>query len=107
MNAICKIHWSKSLCLQSGFSASRPILRMVPRCGRFWRPPSFGYWPVSLFGSAIIAAPPGMALSLIVLLYVAGRIGYELGGIAAAAVPVIAFLAIEACLFATRSLPPT
>jgi hypothetical protein len=48
-----------------------------------------------------------MALSLIVLLYVAGRIGYELGGIAAAAVPVIAFLAIEACLFATRSLPPT
>jgi len=51
---------------------------------------------------------PGMALSMIVLLYVASRIGYEVGGITAAAVPVVAFLAIEACLFrATRSLPPT
>lgn len=48
---------------------------------------------------------PGMALSMIVLMYVAGRIGYEVGGSAGAAVPVVAFLAIEAFLFrATRPL---
>ncbi len=48
---------------------------------------------------------PGMALSMIVLIYVAGRIGYEVGGLAGAAVPVVAFLAIEAFLFrATRPL---
>jgi hypothetical protein len=44
---------------------------------------------------------PGMALSVIVLLYVAARIGYEVGGFAGAAVPVVAFLAIEAFLFRT------
>ena len=49
---------------------------------------------------------PGMALSMIVLLYVAGQIGYEAGGFARAAIPVVAFLAIEVCLFrATRPLP--
>ncbi len=48
---------------------------------------------------------PGMALSMIVLLYVAGRIGYEVGGFVGAAVPVVAFLAVEAFLFrATRPL---
>jgi hypothetical protein len=40
-----------------------------------------------------------MALSMIVLLYVAGRIGFDVGGSIGAAVPVIAFLAIEAFLF--------
>ena len=45
-------------------------------------------------------------LSLIVLLYVAGRIGYEVGGFVGAAIPVAAFLAIEAYLFrATRPKP--
>lgn len=48
---------------------------------------------------------PGMALSMIVLLYVASRIGYEVGGFVGAAVPVVGFLAIEAFLFrATRPL---
>jgi len=48
---------------------------------------------------------PGMALGLMVLLYVAGRIGYEVGGVVGAAVPIVAFLAIEAFLFrATRPL---
>jgi hypothetical protein len=48
---------------------------------------------------------PGMALSMIVLLYVACRIGYEGDGFVGAVVPVVAFLAIEAFLFwATRPL---
>jgi hypothetical protein len=47
-----------------------------------------------------------MALSMIVLLYVAGRIGYEIGGFAGAAIPLVAFLAIEFFLFrGTRPLP--
>lgn len=51
---------------------------------------------------------PGMALGLIVLLYVAGRIGYEIAGFAGAAVPVVAFLMIEVFLFrATRPLRPS
>ena len=46
---------------------------------------------------------PGTAAGMIVLLYVVGRIGYEIGGLVGAAVPIVAFLAIEAFLFrATR-----
>jgi hypothetical protein len=37
---------------------------------------------------------PGMALSMIVLLYVAGRIGYEVGGFIGAVIPVVAFLLV-------------
>jgi hypothetical protein len=48
---------------------------------------------------------PGMALSMIVLLYVAGRFGYDIGGFVGAVIPVVVFLAIEAFLFrATRPL---
>jgi len=46
---------------------------------------------------------PGMAVSLIVLVYVVSCFGYELGGSAGAVVPVALFLAVEAYLFwATR-----
>jgi hypothetical protein len=46
-----------------------------------------------------------MALSMIVLLYVAARIGYDVGGFVGATIPVAAFLVIEAFLFrATRPL---
>ena len=46
---------------------------------------------------------PGMALSMIVLLYVASRFGYETAGVTGAVAPVALFLAIEAYLFrATR-----
>ena len=48
---------------------------------------------------------PGMALSMMVLLYVAGRVGYKIGGFVGAVLPVVVFLAIEAYLFrATRPL---
>jgi hypothetical protein len=42
---------------------------------------------------------PGMAMSMIILLYVAARIGGEIAGGLGAAAPVAAFLAIEAVLF--------
>ncbi|MGH7025096.1 MAG: hypothetical protein ACREEB_16120 [Caulobacteraceae bacterium] len=44
---------------------------------------------------------PGMALAMIVLLYVAARFGGELAGPAGAAAPVVLFLIIEAVLFWT------
>lgn len=42
---------------------------------------------------------PGMALSMIVLLYVVSRFGYELAGTTGAIVPLALFFAIEAVLF--------
>lgn len=69
-----------------------------------WILARFAFW-IGYHRSAAMRGlgAPGMALSLIVLLYVAGRIGYEAGGIVAAAAPIVAFLAIEAFLFrATR-----
>lgn len=42
---------------------------------------------------------PGMALSMIVLLYVTSRFGREIAGTVGAIAPVAAFLAIEAVLF--------
>ncbi|RDU96509.1 MAPEG family protein [Trinickia dinghuensis] len=50
---------------------------------------------------------PSMAISMIVLLYVASRFGREIAGVVGAAVPVVAFLAIEAVLFwGTRPSTP-
>ena len=50
---------------------------------------------------------PGLALSLIVLLYVSARFGFELAGPVGAVVPVVLFLGIEGFLFwATRSPEP-
>ncbi|MBV8681309.1 MAG: hypothetical protein JO111_00440 [Caulobacteraceae bacterium] len=42
---------------------------------------------------------PGMAMSMIILLYVVARFGYDLAGAPGAIAPVAAFLAIEAALF--------
>ena len=72
-----------------------------------WVLARFAFW-IGYHRSAAMRGlgAPGMALSMIVLLYVAGRIGYEVGGFAGAAIPVVAFLVIEVCLFrATRPLP--
>ncbi|HEY3908428.1 MAG TPA: hypothetical protein VGM07_00895 [Stellaceae bacterium] len=71
-----------------------------------WILARFAFW-IGYHRSAALRGlgAPGMALSLIVLLYVASRIGYEAGGSVAAAAPIVAFLAIEAFMFrATRPL---
>lgn len=48
---------------------------------------------------------PGMAISMIVLLYVTSRFGYEIAGTAGAIAPLVVFFAIEAVLFwGTRPL---
>jgi hypothetical protein len=45
------------LVFAAGLSGPQPIPRMARQCGLCSRPPLFGYWPASLFGSAIIGAP--------------------------------------------------
>jgi len=94
----------------AAYSPDGSAMRAVMATTVVWILARFAFW-IGYHRSAAVRGigAPGMALSLIVLLYVAGRIGYEVGGIVGAAVPVIAFLAIEVFLFrATRSsLPPT
>ena len=82
-------------------------MRTVVATTVVWILARFAFW-IGYHRSAAMRGlgAPGMALSLIVLLYVIGRIGYEVAGLLGAAVPIVAFLTIEAFLFrATRPLP--
>ena len=85
--------------LQPGFSVfsffpDGSSMRAVLATTVVWILARFAFW-IGYHRSAAMRGlgAPGMALSLIVLLDVAGRIGYELGGFVGAAVPVVAFLA--------------
>jgi hypothetical protein len=90
-----------------GLAAYSPdgfAMRAVLATAVVWIFARFAFW-VGYHWSAAMRGlgAPGMALSMIVLLYVAGRFGYDVGGFVGATVPVVAFLAIEAFLFrATR-----
>lgn len=65
----------------------------------FW----IGYHRSAAMRGAGIA---GMAMSLLVLVYVAGRIGFDFAGVAGAVIVIAAFLLFEAFLFrATRGSP--
>jgi hypothetical protein len=92
-----------------GLAAYAPdgaAMRAVLATTAVWILARFAFW-IGYHRSAALRGlgAPGMALSLIVLLYVAGRIGYEFGGIAGAAAPITAFFAIEAILFRTTWSP--
>jgi hypothetical protein len=91
----------------AAYCPDNSAMRAVLATTIVWVLARFAFW-IGYHRSAAMRGlgAPGMALSLIVLLYVAGRIGYEVGGLVGAAVPIVAFLALEAYLFrATRSLP--
>lgn len=93
----------------AAYSQDRSAMRAVLATTVVWVLARFAFW-IGYHRSAAMRSlgAPGMALSMIVLLYVAGRIGYEVGGLVGAAVPIVLFLVIEVCLFrATRPLPPT
>ena len=94
----------------AAYSPDGSAMRAVMATTVVWIVARFAFW-IGYHRSAAMrgVGAPGMALSLIVLLYVAGRIGYEVGGIVGAAVQVIAFLAIEVFLFRAirSSLPAT
>lgn len=93
----------------AAYSPDGSAMRAVLATTVVWILARFAFW-IGYHRSAAMrgAGAPGMALSMIVLLYVAGRIGFDLGGFVGAAVPVAAFIAIEAFLFrATRSTRTT
>jgi hypothetical protein len=93
----------------AAYSPDGSSMRAVLATTVVWILARFAFW-IGYHHSAAMRGlgAPGVALILIVLLYVAARIGYEVGGFVGAAVPVAAFFAIEAYLFrATRpSHPP-
>jgi MAPEG family len=91
------------------YSPDGSAMRAVLATTAVWMLARFAFW-IGYHQSAVMRGlgAPGMALSMIVLLYVAGRIGFEVGGAVGAAVPVAGFLAIEAFLFrATQPLRST
>ena len=93
----------------AAYSPDGSAMRAVLATTVVWILARFAFW-IGYHRSAAMrgAGAPGMALSMLVLLYVAGRIGFDLGGFVGAAVPVAAFIAIEAFLFrATRSTRTT
>jgi hypothetical protein len=90
----------------AAYSQDGAAMRAVLATTVVWILARFAFW-IGYHRSAALRGlgAPGMALSLIVLLYVAFRIGYQAGGFVVAAAPIVAFLAIEAFLFrATRPL---
>jgi hypothetical protein len=94
----------------AAYSPDGAAMRAVLATTVVWILARFAFW-IGYQRSAAMRGlgAPGMALSLIVLLYVAFRIGYEAGGFVAGAATIVAFLVIEAFLFrATRplQLPP-
>jgi len=91
----------------AAYSPNGSAMRAVLATAVVWILTRFAFW-IGYHRSAAMRGlgAPGMALSMIVLLYVVGRIGYEIGGFVGAAAPIVAFLAIEVRLFqATRPLP--
>ena len=75
-------------------------MRAVMATTVVWIVARFAFW-IGYHWSAAMRGlgAPGMALSMIVLLYVAARIGFDGGGFLGAAVPIAAFVAIEVFLF--------
>lgn len=91
----------------AAYSPSAASMRSVEATTVVWILARFAFW-LGYHRSAAMRGlgAPGMAMTMIVLLYVTSRFGGEIAGTAGAAAPVLAFLAIEAVLFWTTSRPP-
>jgi hypothetical protein len=75
-------------------------MRAVEATTIVWIAARFAFW-IGYHRSAAMrgAGAPGVAMGLIVLVYVGGRIGFEMAGAAGASAVVALFLLIEAFLF--------
>ncbi|MDB5640943.1 MAG: hypothetical protein JWN07_260 [Hyphomicrobiales bacterium] len=84
----------------AAFSQDGADMRAVLATAVVWVLARFAFW-IGYHQSAAMRGlgAPGLALSLLVLLYVAGRFGYELAGVPGAVAPIAAFALIEAALF--------
>jgi hypothetical protein len=93
----------------AAYSPDGSAMRAVVATTVVWILTRFAFW-IGYHRSAAMRGwgAPGMALSMVVLLYVTGRIGYDIGGLVGASIPITVFSAIEAGLFwmMRRPLPP-
>lgn len=82
------------------YSPGGDAMRAVLATAIVWIMARFAFW-IGYHRSAAMrgAGAPGMMVSLLVLLYVGARIGFDVAGMAGATALVIAFLLIEALLF--------
>jgi hypothetical protein len=93
----------------AAYCADGNAMRVVEATTATWIISRWAFW-LGYHRSAAMRGlgAPSMALSLIVLLYVAARIGGEVAGTAGAVGIIVAFLAFEALLFrATRAKAPS
>jgi uncharacterized MAPEG superfamily protein len=84
----------------AAYSPDGSAMRAVVATTVVWIVARAAFW-VGYHRSAALRGlgAPGMAISVIVLLYVASRFGREIAGTVGAIVPVVVFFAIEAVLF--------
>ena len=84
----------------AAFSPDGSAMRAVVATTVVWILARFAFW-IGYHRSAAMRGwgAPGMALAMVVLLYVATRIGFDIGGLVGATIPITVFSAIEACLF--------
>ena len=84
----------------AAYSADGSAMRAVVATTVVWIVARASFW-VGYHRSAALRGlgAPGMAISVIVLLYVASRFGREIAGTVGAIVPRVVFFAIEAVLF--------
>jgi hypothetical protein len=86
------------------YCSNGSAMRAVVATTAVWIVTRAGFWIGYHYGPLYRAAgAPGMAQSMVVLLYVCARFGFDLVGLAGAIAPIALFLCIEAYLFyATR-----
>jgi hypothetical protein len=84
----------------AAYLTSDEAMRVVPATTAVWVLNRFAFW-VGYHRSAAMRGlgAPSMMIGLLILLYVAARIGGDVAGTAGAAIAIGAFLAIEAVLF--------
>jgi hypothetical protein len=82
------------------YCSSGSSLRAVPATTVVWILARIAFWIGYHHGAAMRGiGAPGMALGMLVLLYVCVRVGFEVAGVAGAAAIVLLFLTAEAVLF--------
>jgi uncharacterized MAPEG superfamily protein len=84
----------------AAYSPNGAAMRAVVAATVIWIAARFAFW-IGYHKSAAMRGlgAPGMALSMILLIYVASRFGRDLAGFPGAIAPIAAFLALEAVLF--------
>jgi hypothetical protein len=100
------IVFAASLFGLAAYSPDGSAMRAVVATTMVWIVARLAFW-LGYHRSAALRGlgAPGMAISMIVLLYVTSRFGREIAGTAGAMVPVVVFFAVEAVLFwGTRPL---